>query len=145
MSIQHHLAHTARWLGLAGLVIFTVIGLVTRQPADAGLSLPAAMLAAGAGALLVRHGSRNAAAFGVLAALATAGVVGVEGGKASNVGWFAVCILAAWSMLAGGPWIGAAYWIAGVALFGAEWLWGTADPGWRAWVAGVTSPPALRL
>ncbi len=138
MTIEHDFGVDGRWIGFAALVIFAVIGLVTRQPTDPGLSVPGVVLAAGAGGLLVRRGAQNALGLGALLVLATAGVTAVAGGRSSNVGWFALCVLAAWSMLAGGVRLGAAYWIASIALFAAEWLWGTPDSGWGAWIAGVT-------
>jgi signal transduction histidine kinase len=59
-------------------------------------------------------------------------------GQSSNVGWFAVCLLAAWCVLAGSRRDGLVYWAAAMALFAAEWLWGQPDPGWAAWLAGTT-------
>lgn len=59
-------------------------------------------------------------------------------GASSNVGWFALCVLAGWCALAGGRLAGLIYWIGTLVLFGAEWLWVKGDPGWGAWTAGVT-------
>jgi len=137
IEVEDHLTENARWVGLAGLVTFAVVGLVARQPADPVISVPAGMMVVGAGTLLAWLRARRGPALAVLLTLATLGVAALTGGKSSNIGWFALCILAAWSVLADGR-IGAAYWTAGVALLGAEWLWGTADPGWGAWIAGVT-------
>ncbi len=33
---------------------------------------------------------------------------------------------------------GLVYWAAALALFAVEWLWFEPDPGWGAWMAGVT-------
>jgi signal transduction histidine kinase len=63
----------------------------------------------------------------------------------SNVGWFTVCLLTAWCLLAGSRLEGLAYWAAAVLMFAAEWLWGRPDPGWGAWMAGVTLTAAFSL
>jgi signal transduction histidine kinase len=34
--------------------------------------------------------------------------------------------------------VGVTYWVAGIALFGAEWVLAVHDPGWGAWAAGLT-------
>ena len=72
------------------------------------------------------------------AAVATAGIA-VEGdGLASDIGWFAACLLAGWCVIVVSQRIGLIYWAAMVILFGAEWLWVKPDPGWGAWLAGST-------
>lgn len=58
-------------------------------------------------------------------------------GSASNLGWFALCVIAGWCALAGGGRAGLAYWAGSLLLFGGEWLWHH-DPGWGAWAGGVT-------
>jgi len=70
--------------------------------------------------------------------VATGGVAVLGHGQPSNVGWFAVCLLAAWCVLAGSRRDGLVYWAAVIALFTAEWLWVEPDPGWGAWMAGTT-------
>ena len=137
MSVQHDLTDAAPRLGLGALAVFGIVGIVTRQPHDVSLCVPAAAVVVGAGSLMVRLRPRGALSLGLLVGLATVGVVVITGGRSSNVGWFAVCILAVWTMLAGGR-IGAAYWMASIALFAVEWLWANPDPGWGAWIAGVS-------
>ena len=63
----------------------------------------------------------------------------------SNVGWFAVCLLAGWCVLAGRPREGLAYWAGAMLLFAAEWLWVKPDPGWGAWLAGTALTVAFSL
>jgi signal transduction histidine kinase len=100
-----------------------------------------AVVAVGAAALLVL-GWRPVLLY---AAVATAGIAVLGNATSSNVGWFTICLLTAWCVLAGTRLEGLAYWAGVVVLFTAEWLWGQADPGWGAWVAGVTLTAAFGL
>ena len=70
--------------------------------------------------------------------MATGGIAILGHGLSSNVGWFAVCLLATWCVLTGSRRDGLAYWAGVMALFAAEWLWVKPDPGWGAWMAGTT-------
>ena len=71
-----------------------------------------------------------------LAALATAGVAVLGHGMSSNIGWFAVCLLAAWCALIGGRRDGLIYLAGALALFAGEWLWVTTTrAGGRGWPA----------
>src|SRR5262249_35062833 len=63
----------------------------------------------------------------------------------SNIGWFTVCLLAGWCVLAGTRREGLAYWAGAMLLFASEWLWGQPDPGWGAWLAGTTLTVAFSL
>ena len=138
MSVQRDLNDTAPRLGLGALMAFAIVGGVTRLPQDPALSIPATAVVLAAGFLMERLRPRRAPSLGLLLGLISAGVVVIGGGRSSNVGWFAVCILAAWSLLAGGRRFGAAYWIVSIALFAGEWGWANPDPGWGAWIAGVS-------
>ena len=79
------------------------------------------------------------------AAVATAGLAVLADGRSNNIGWFGVCLLAAWCVLTGGRREGVAYWAATMILFAVEWLWVRPDPGWGAWLAGVTLTVAFSL
>jgi len=114
---------------------------VFRLNPSAPTAVAGAVVAVGAAALLVL-GWRPVLLY---AAVATAGIAVLGNGMSSNVGWFAICLLTAWCVLAGTRLEGLAYWAAVVVLFAAEWLWGQADPGWGAWVAGVTLTAAFSL
>jgi len=73
------------------------------------------------------------------AAAVVAAAIAVEGhGLSSDIGWFATCLVAGWLIIVVGPRDGLIYWAAAMLLFGAEWLWVRSDPGWAAWLAGVT-------
>ena len=77
--------------------------------------------------------------------MATAGLAVLADGRSSNIGWFGVCLLAAWCVLTCGRREGVAYWAATMILFTVEWLWVRPDPGWGAWLAGVTLTVAFSL
>ena len=79
------------------------------------------------------------------AAVATAGIAMLGHGMSSNVGWFTVCLLACWCVLAGRRFEAVAYWAGTMLLFAAEWLWVRSDPGWGAWLAGVTLATAFSV
>jgi signal transduction histidine kinase len=123
----------ARWAALAVFTVFVAIGLTHLNPSRPA-AVAAAIVAAGAGVLLAQQRQPLLA----YAAVATGGVAVLGNGLASNVGWFAVCLLGAWCALTGSRRDGLAYWAAAMALFAAEWLWVKPDPGWGAWMAGTT-------
>jgi signal transduction histidine kinase len=122
-----------RWAGLATFAVFIAIGLARLNPSPPAAAAAAAVAVAAAAALAACW--RPLLAY---AALATGGVAVLGNGQSSNVGWFAVCLLGAWCVLAGSRRDGLVYWAAAMALFAAEWLWVQPDPGWAAWLAGTT-------
>ena len=124
---------SARWLALAVFVVFAGIGIAPMNP-DPQAAVAAAVVAIVAAVPLVL---RRRPLLGYAAA-ATAGIAVLGNGLSSNVSWFAVCLLGAWCVLAGGRRTGLVYWAGAMALFAAEWLWVRADPGWGAWMAGTT-------
>jgi len=81
----------------------------------------------------------------VYAAVATAGIAMLGHGMSSNLGWFGVCLLTGWCVLAGSRREALAYWVAVMLLFAAEWVWVKPDPGWGAWLAGVTLTAAFSM
>ena len=135
-----HLTGRARWAALAVFAVITAAGVIRLNP-SVPAAVAGAVVAVGAAALLVL-GWRPVLLY---AAVATAGIAVLGNGTSSNVGWFTVCLLTAWCVLAGTRLEGLAYWAGVVVLFTAEWLWGQADPGWGAWVAGVTLTAAFGL
>ncbi len=135
-------AVTARtkWIAVAAFAAVTAVGVVPLTP-----SAPAAAAAgvvAVAGAALLVTGWRPQLLY---AAVATAGLAVLADGRSSNIGWFGVCLLAAWCVLTCGRREGVAYWAATMILFTVEWLWVRPDPGWGAWLAGVTLTVAFSL
>jgi signal transduction histidine kinase len=134
------LAGWARWAALSVFAVFVAIGLGRMNPSPA-VAAAAAMVAVAAGALLAWQRRPLL----VYAAVATGGIAVLGHGMPSNVGWFAVCLLGAWCGLIGGRRDGLVYGAAALALFAAEWLWVRPDPGWGAWMAGVTLSVVLGL
>ena len=126
----------SRWLALAALAALAVIGLLA-APADHGeaVAIAGTVVAIVAALLLVRVPKRLVLP---CAALAAAGIAMVGTGDASNVGWFAFCVLGGWCVLGGRRWDGLVFWAGSLLLFGGEWLWAKHDPGWAAWAAGVS-------
>jgi signal transduction histidine kinase len=120
-------------VGLAVFTVLVAIGLARMDPSPPA-AVAAAVVAAGAGVLLAQQ-RRPLLAY---AAVATGGIAVLGHGLPSNVGWFAVCLLGGWCVLAGSRRDGLVYWAAAMALFAAEWLWVKPDPGWGAWMAGTT-------
>jgi signal transduction histidine kinase len=135
-----YLAGRARWAGLAVFAVVTAAGMIRLNP-SASAAVAGAVVAVGAAALLAL-GWRPVLPY---AAIATAGIAVLGNDMSSNVGWFTVCLLTAWCVLAGTRLEGLAYWAAAVLMFAAEWLWGRPDPGWGAWIAGVTLTAAFSL
>jgi len=105
------------------------------------LAVYAAVVAVGAAVPLVRRWRPQL----LYAAVATAGLAVLADGRSSNIGWFAVCLLTGWCVLTGSRREGLAYWAAAVILFTVEWLAVRPDPGWGAWLAGVTLTAAFSL
>jgi len=124
-------AGRARWAALA--VFAAVVGVAVMPlhptPAAAGVAAAAAVAA---GALLVR-GCRPLLLF---AGLATAGIAVLDD-KSSEVGWFAVCLVAVWCGVAGRRRDAALFLAGALALFTVEWIWIDPEPGWGAWIAGT--------
>jgi signal transduction histidine kinase len=129
------LSRVSGWAGLAAFTIFLLVGLVTRLPGDAGPAIAGVLVAFTVGVPLFLARSRL---LPLCAGVATCGVVLLANADPRDIGWFAVLVLAGWCVLAGGPRLGVTYWVVSVLLFGREWLLGAHDPGWGAWIAGVT-------
>ena len=135
-----YLAGRARWAAIVVFAAVTVAGAIRLNPTTAAAAA-GAVVAVGAAALLVL-GWRPMLLY---AAVATAGIAVLGNDMSSNIGWFTVCLLAGWCVLAGTRREGLAYWAGTMLLFAAEWIWGRPDPGWGAWLAGVTLTVAFSL
>ena len=121
--------------GLGALTGFVAVGLVTELPSRTMPAVCGAILAVAAAIPLFLLRPRFPIGFAVAS---TAGIVLLANGNPSSLAWFAVCVLGGWCALAAGTVVGLAYWIAGIALFGTEWVMATHDSGWGAWAAGVS-------
>ena len=135
-----YLTGRARWAAIVVFAAVTAAGAVRLNP-NAAAAAAGAVVAVGAAALLLL-GWRPVLLY---AALATAGIAVLGNGTSSNIGWFAVCLLAGWCVLTGTRREGLAYWAGAMLLFASEWLWGQPDPGWGAWLAGTTLTVAFSL
>jgi signal transduction histidine kinase len=129
-----------RWIAVAAFAAVTVVGLLPMTP-SAPAAAAAAVVAVGAVTLLVWRWRPQL----LYAAVATAGLAVLADGRSNNIGLFGVCLLAAWCVLTGGRVEALAYWAGAMILFAIEWLWVRPDPGWGAWLAGVTLTVAFSL
>ena len=136
----YHVDDRITWIALAVFAAITAIGVVPLTP-SAPAAAVAAGVAVGAAALLFRRRRPQL----LYAAVATAGLVVLADGRSTNVGLFAVYLIEAWCVLTGRRWEGLVYWAAATILFASEWLWGRPDPGWGAWLSGVTLTAAFCL
>jgi signal transduction histidine kinase len=129
-----------RWIAVGAFAAVTVVGLLPMTP-SAPAAAAAAVVAVGAVTLLVWRWRPQL----LYAAVATAGLAVLADGRSNNIGLFGVCLLAAWCVLTGGRVEALAYWAGAMILFAIEWLWVRPDPGWGAWLAGVTLTVAFSL
>lgn len=130
----------ARWAALAVFIALVGIAFAPMHP-DSGVAAAAAAVAVAAGALLV-WGRRPLLLY---AAIAAAGVGVLGYGNASQVGWFAVCLVAVWCGFAGQRRDAGAFLGGVLALFIIEWAWLDPDRGWSAWMGGIVLSTACGL
>jgi signal transduction histidine kinase len=135
-----YLPGRARWIALAVFAVVTAVGVLPLTPSGP-VALAAALVAVGSATLLVRQWRPQL----LFAAVATAGIVVFADGRSNNIGLFAMCLLAGWCVLTGSRREGLVYWAGAMILFAVEWLWVRPDPGWGAWLAGVTLTVAFSL
>ncbi|WP_370383443.1 sensor histidine kinase [Catenulispora sp. GAS73] len=129
------LSRRARWAGLAVFTVFIVFALVARLGRDPILTLVGVLVAFLGGVPFFLRDARRLLAY---AGVALGGVALLATADPRDVGWFAVSVLGAWCVLAGGTLAGVVLWVAGVVLFAAEWAADVHDPGWGAWTAGLS-------
>ena len=129
-----------RWAAIIVFAAVTAVGVIPLNPSGPA-AVAGAVVAVGAAVPLVLRW-RPALLY---AAVATAGIAVLGNGRSSNIGWFAVCLLTGWCVLAASRREGIAYWAALMVLFTAEWLAVSSDPGWGAWLAGATLTAVFSL
>ena len=139
-GLTEHLTARTKWIALAAFAAVTAAGALPLTP-GAPAAAAAALIAVGAAGLLVQRRRPPL----LYAAVATGGIAVLADGLSSNVGWIAVCLIAAWCVLTGSRVEGLAFWAGAMILFTVEWLVVKADPGWGAWLAGVTLTVAFSL
>jgi signal transduction histidine kinase len=130
----------ARWAAIIVFAAVTAVGVIPLNPSGPA-AVAGAVVAVGAAVPLVLRW-RPALLY---AAVATAGIAVLGNGRSSNIGWFAVCLLTGWCVLAASRREGLVYWAALMVLFTVEWLGVSSDPGWGAWLAGTTLTAVFSL
>jgi signal transduction histidine kinase len=139
-GLTESLAGRARWAAIVVFAAVTAAGAIWLNP-TAPVAVAGAIVAVGAAIPLVL-GWRPVL---IYVTAATAGIAMLGHGMSSNIGWFGVCLLTGWCVLAGSRREALAYWAGTMLLFAAEWLWVQSDPGWGAWLAGVTLTAAFSV
>jgi len=141
-GLAEYLAGRVKWIAVAVFAAVIIVGALGFTPVHPSPPVAAAgaVAAVGAATLLVLR-QRPALPY---AAVATAGIAALADGQSSNIAWFAVCLLAGACVLASRR-EGLAFWAGTMILFVAEWVWGRPDPGWGAWLAGVTLTAGFSL
>jgi signal transduction histidine kinase len=129
-----------RWAAIIVFAAVTAVGVIPLNPSGPA-AVAGAVVAVGAAVPLVLRW-RPALLY---AAVATAGIAVLGNGRSSNIGWFAVCLLTGWCVLAASRREGLVLWAALMALFTVEWLGVSSDPGWGAWLAGATLTAVFSL
>jgi signal transduction histidine kinase len=129
-----------RWVAIIVFAAVTAVGVIPLNPSGPA-AVAGAVVAVGAAVPLVLRG-RPALLY---AAVATAGIAVLGNGRSSNIGWFAVCLLTGWCVLAASRREGLVLWAALMVLFTVEWLGVSSDPGWGAWLAGTTLTAVFSL
>ncbi len=115
-------------------VVFVAVGIARRASDDPAAAVTGGAMAIAFGALAVLGPRRLLlpAAFA-----ATAGVVLIAHGEASNIGWFGLVALAGWCALSAPAVIIGTYWLAAMLLLAGEAIFVSHDPGWAAWIGGT--------
>jgi signal transduction histidine kinase len=129
-----------RWAAIIVFAAVTAVGVIPLNPSGPA-AVAGAVVAVGAAVPLVLRW-RPALLY---AAVATAGIAVLGNGRSSDIGWFAVCLLTGWCVLAASRREGLVYWAALMVLFTVEWLGVSSDPGWGAWLAGTTLTAVFSL
>ena len=142
-GFAEYLAGRVKWIAVAAFAAVITAGALRFTPVHPSplVAAAGAVTAVGAATLLVLRG-RPALLYAVVA---TAGIAVLADGQSSNIAWFAVCLLAGACVLGGRRREALAFWAGTMILFAVEWLWGHPDPGWGAWLAGVTLTSGFSL
>ncbi|HEY3951982.1 MAG TPA: sensor histidine kinase [Streptosporangiaceae bacterium] len=122
-----------RWAAVGVYALVVTVGAVRLNP-SAPAAATAAAVSVAAAAVLVAGGRPRP----LFIAVASAGIAVLGINQASNVGWFAVCLLAIWYVYAAGRLAGLIYGACVLVFAAVELVWFDADPGWGAWMGGMT-------
>jgi signal transduction histidine kinase len=132
-GFAEYLTPRTTWVIVAAFAAVTAVAALPVKP-NAPAAAVAGIVTVGAAGLLVQRRRPQL----LYAAIATAGIAVLADKLSNNVGWIAVCLIATWCVLIGSRLEGLAYWAGAMILFAVEWLAVKPDPGWAAWLAGVT-------
>jgi len=126
---------TVRAAAPAAMALFAVVGLaLTSQSLEVALVGAGATLAASV--LAGVRGSRGWELAAILA-VASAGIVLVCNGDASNLGWFGLCVAIGWCAFRAASAPTVALGTVLLAAFVAQVVQVSDEPGWGAWIAGT--------
>jgi signal transduction histidine kinase len=128
------LPRAAKWAVFGALVLFVAAGTTRRALDDPLLAAFGGAIALGFGAASILGPRRYLVP---AATLATAGVALLGNGTSSNVGWFALPVLAAWCAMSAPLLVVGGYLAGSVVLLAGEAIFTDHDPGWAAWIAGT--------
>jgi signal transduction histidine kinase len=131
-----------RWMALGSFAALVGIGLLPLSPSPAAAAVAAAAAIGGGASIIWQRQPRYLLPS---AAAATAGLAVLAHATSTNLGWFAVCLIGFWCALTGGRRDALVYWAGTLVLLTVEWLWIDRDPGWFAWMGGITFAVAAGL
>lgn len=123
----------ARWAPTVAVALLVAIGALTSSRPVATLVI--ASVVAVAATVAFRRATGWVLVLGATVVAVAAGVV--ASGSASNLAWFAMCVLAGWCAFRAGPVPTLVISAAMVVGFVVEWLVLSDDPGWGSWIAGT--------
>jgi signal transduction histidine kinase len=122
--------------------VFVAAGIGLRAVESAALAAIGGLAAVGFGAAAI-FGPRRYLAPAVV--LASAGVAVLGNGSSSNVGWFALPVLAAWCAVAAPLYVVGGYCAGSLLLLACEALLVEPDAGWAAWIGGTSFSAAASV
>lgn len=123
----------ARWAALALFAALVGVAVVPMRPNPAAAGVGAAGAIAAAALLVWRRPPLL-----LYAAFATAAIAVLSYGESYHIGWFAVCLIGVWCALVGRLRDVALLLAGTLAWFAVEWVLIHPDPGWGAWIGGMT-------
>jgi len=123
------------WAVIAALAALSAINVAFYDHPNLAVALIAAVVTVAAGAMLVKVRRGPLILYGTVA---IAAVTVLGNGTSSDVGWFAIALLIGWCALTGRRRDALLFWVGIVSVFAVEAIWVDSDPGWAAWIAGMS-------
>jgi signal transduction histidine kinase len=125
----------AGWVAPGLITVFAIVGALESSRLSPVVATAGLVLTIGGAALMA---PARPAVRPVFAGLAAAGVVVLGSANASNVGWFALCLIGGWSAFIIPTRITLGLWAGAMVVLALEWWLTVDDAGWAAWIAGTT-------